>query len=407
MPHYFVVLFLCTIWILSYGFFYCTYLPINVCKIVAWLTNLVFLFFFLINYSSFGRYKYWSPLSLLILWGGFVPLFTSFIFHGQDIDMSIRTVLPWFQFCFCFVLLYYSVSESDLYKAILCFCVVYLLLYVAAVFHAPNFLFDPSGGVGFESIEQGRGWYRIKIVGDGFVHLMLYWQINKYVINRKKSNMLLAIMCFIMVLLSLSRQHMLIAFCLSFFFLLKNSSWAMRFGVLAIMLFVFLYLLPQSDIYNSLLDLTTSQLDKNDNGKDDVRILAYKFYIGYNENILQDILGNGIFHSDSKWGQSIYRIMIERGYVLADVGLVSLFFYYGYLGCAIILRFLFMIFSSNLDKAHTFVKYYVLSVILGTVFSHTFDMCLLQLSIIYYMIFINNKRHVYARLVKTTLKDYL
>ncbi len=370
--------------ILLAGFFWCVYIPYGFCKIISFASELLLLILCAKTLLD-GKINFFIPVLLLVAMS-LMTFITAFVFHGQSIILSLRVILPWMQICFCFLLLFYKVNEKEIYIFILLFITLYIVLYLSAVAVAPELLFDPSNKNEY-LLDLSRGWYRIKIVDHGLVLLMLFWQLNLYASKKKKINLCLATICFLVKMLSLSRQHMVIAVTMSVLFLLNRQRWYYKLLFIGVIMLLFYYVIPHFAIYQKLMGLTEQQM-LEDGIRNNVRYMAYQYYLTCNTNVFQDLFGNGLFHSESNYGMSIYRIMFNRGLILADVGMAGFWFYFGLIGCVSIAYFCYNLLFFNYDKEHVFIKYYIISILLGTILSHEFDSSLIGISIAYYLMYI-------------------
>ena len=117
---------------------------------------------------------------------------------------------------------------------------------------------------------------------------------------------------------------------LGLLFLFKNLSAIKRLSLIVIVFLIYLFVLPQIPIYNSLVETTKMQAESNKYESEDVRVQAYKFYMyEYQTNTLSHVLGNGVPSFTSVWGDKFKTITQARHVFAADVGWVGFYWYFG------------------------------------------------------------------------------
>lgn len=377
--------------ILLNGCFYITIIPLFILKFISFTCSsfiLLHSIFHCIKKQTLKESPSIAPIFYLII----ASFFTSLFFHYQDITLSLIRSFTWINIGFCYLLLNYKINENIIYKSIIFFCIIWILCYIYAVISYPSVAFDPSGGE-ITEINSGRGFYRFKISGSEFIYLLFYWMINKYINSKKIKYLFFSCILFLMIILMLSRQHIIVNLFIASLWLLKDLSLIKKVIFMSSISILSFFIIPQTTIYQNMAELTENQLEMNNGGKDDIRMQAYKYYLfDYNDSLGETIFGNGLYHSKSEWGKSVSKIIENKGLVLSDVGFASLFHQFGIIGIIILGFFFFKIFKQSHDKQHLFIKYYILSILGGNILSHQVDMSITSIAIIVYLCWIQNQQ---------------
>lgn len=378
--------------ILLNGLFFPVAIPERLSKAVAMITNVYLVLLYLQNRKSAkGALQY----AAIILWLVLATLVTTYAFNDQSPSYTIYAIYKWFDICLCFFLLSRQVSKDELYKGLMVFCIIWGLLYIYAAISVPEVKFHGGYEDSFEE-EQERGWFRIYIKGMQYHHIFLYWSIFRYLNTQKRLYLCMSLLAFVLILSSLSRQHILITTALSLFIFIKDLPWKKKIAIMGVSAFVMLYYIPKTSIYQNMIELTEYQMERNNGGQDDIRIEAYKYYLGYNDsNVPQILLGNGFQYGESVFGQEIRRIIYTKGYVLADVGGAYFYFHFGILGSIIFLWVLIKIFKSSGSNDNAFIKYYIVAAVAGTIFSNLLNSSMGCISIVLYLLYLDSKENNY------------
>lgn len=384
------VLFLLVCFLCFNQFFNLFIVDIHVWRILNWFytTCLTLYVFKLLLTHKIPVYlrKRWNFILYFIL-----IIITSFFYvsitTNQTFDETFRVSITWFQYLLIFFLYEKKYTTKELFVSLKIFSFIWFAAWIAG-FLSPIPLYDASGEFDAQQLmSTGRGVVRLKVSGSDLMNLWGLWCLGIYVANNKKKYLIAYLVCLLFVVLCVSRQHILYYSVVGFLFLFyKIALWKKL--ILALSLFVLVsYILPQTTIFQNLTELTSSQMEANDGGKDDIRIQAATFYLAdYPQNIYTFFMGHGAYHSHSNYGRQIYSIIERQGYVLADVGFVSIFFYYGLCGLVCIFCLLRHVYRSKIPKEFYGLKLFIYFMFLANVFSHNIDVSMVSTAICLYVI---------------------
>lgn len=306
------------------------------------------------------------------------------ILHDQPIILGYRSIMEVMPYSIFFVLLYFKYEYEDVEKLVQYISVVYLFAFYTAIAVAPLIIFDKSGG-GLAELNSSRGVARIQLAGTAFIYLQLFISINKWSLEKRKKHLIWIIICLVTIVLNVSRQHILASFALGFLLLFRNFN--VIYKILSVLLFYFLiqYFLDESEIGRNLFTLTQKQL--NETGLENVRILAFEYYmLDYKSNLYSILFGDGMLNLSSKWGEEFLSNMYLTGFVPSDVGYAKLYLYFGLVGLLAFIYLFLKAFTEKFDSKYRFIKYYLTFILFTNIGSHSFFTDGITIGIVFYII---------------------
>lgn len=368
--------------ILTSGLFKPVALPDQFCKMISMLS---YIYLFGLYILSPAKNKRLMKYVKYIIWALFLSVFSAFFFHDQSPLLTLRIERIWFGICFCFFLYKYKCSTDDIYKGLMVFGLIWMVLYFMSVFAFPTTLFHSP----YEESEEltQRGWYRIYITGAAVNPFLFYWNLQKYIVQKNRKYLFYAILFLIMVFTTLSRSLIVINTFLFVFIIIKDMNWKRKVLILSTLSVLIFVYVPQTSVYKELSNITETQAERNQE-RDDVRVAGFKYYLNYNkDNYAQMLFGNGLYHPDSNYGKEISNIIYHFGMVPSDVGLVAFYFYFGLIGCMFFLIVFMKVIVASKNKETLFVSYYLTSAILGTIIGNQLFSAMIYISISLYLIY--------------------
>lgn len=371
-------------------------IPMSICNAINILCHIYLISLFFIHKNKLRNSDLWFlPVCFVV---SVLPLFTAWTFQNQGIVDTFRASKTWLDIFLVFFLISKNYTKEDVYKGCTIFGFFWIIAYVLSIVVYPQSIFYNPYEEFEDFLSMQRGWYRIYIAGSNICYLLFYWNLQKYAINKDNKYLFYCILFYLCILSSLSRQHILINSAFFVWIIIRELSTKYKILFLSVFLFIVLYYIPQTEIYQTMNEYTVLQMEKNDGGRDDVRLHAAEFYLNYNDNIGQLIFGNGYYHPETSYGKYIGSIITNYGYVLSDIGLISFFFYFGIYGVIVFGVFFMKIFKRRMSTELQFSKYYLGSAILGTIMSNQLNNSMACISIIIYLLYLEtlNKEDNYV-----------
>ncbi|MFD1771567.1 hypothetical protein [Sphingobacterium suaedae] len=295
---------------------------------------------------------------------------------GQNILDTLVSCLPYFSFLLYFYLLQRNLKLKETEYIIWWFTAIFILCFYLALAAAPTRLFLGYGEIGKE-IDTDRGLSRIRLtlIGGGPLYLAFFLAINKLKTSRKKWKWIsLIVLFFLTIVLQLGRQAIVISSFLGILLYLKEAGFGKKLvSILVLSGLIFLLPIIASNIFQGLQERTNQELESQEDGEDNVRIAAYKFYFNdVSRNILNDLFGNGMFSlGKSRYGDFVDKNGRSQGMIPADVGYASIFLYFGAVGLLFFFIILYRVIRLKVPPTFSYAKYYIYFLFLGNIAGST------------------------------------
>lgn len=294
---------------------------------------------------------------LLISW--ILSMLMSYIFWNQSFTLSYRTSV---QSMFLVIFFYFckkKVTRKALEKLIVLFGWLYIILWIYAMMRAPEVTF----GVTDDDLNDQRGMFRINFVGRLSLIFAYFYYLNKCFIERNPKYKVFAVIFFIFIIFQLTRQLILwagVVTIISIF--LRAKKLATMLGVLFFALYIGSVNINFSDdsVIGSMINLTNTQIDNNQySGTEDIRVTEYKYFFGeWSPNLITNVFGNGMPHTDSSYGH-YYTNLQSEGLYLSDVGYPSMFVLLGLFGLILYLWLFIKCTMEKLPKELSYVNMFM------------------------------------------------
>lgn len=252
------------------------------------------------------------------------------IFRSQTLMQSVTSSLPViFAFYYLYILRRSAITTADVIRVLELLCILSIPVYIANVVTFPNNIF-------VRELEEdlSRGILRVPVIFIEVFVLLLFYNINQILLekNTKRAKWWVTI-CILMIVLSVTRQIIVVAFILAIFFYMKESSWFKKIAFCAVVCVVIFYVVPEIPMFKEMIEFSEEQADDNEE-EDNIRIQAWEFYtVDYQANPATPVIGNGTPSMGiSRWGKKFAIETDETGYMYVDVGWAGFFWLYGGIG---------------------------------------------------------------------------
>jgi hypothetical protein len=385
------VIFLLISFLIFNQFFNLYIFDIHVWRILNWFYTSCLVLYVLGVYLFYG-----FPKTLLRRWNflfyflGIVIL--SFIYVSFTTDQTLsetyRVSISWFQYLLVLYLYNRKYTIQELFVSLGIFSFIWFTAWIAG-FLSPFPLYDASGEFDAEQLmSTGRGVVRLKIAGNDLMNLWGLWCLGIYASNNKKQYLLAYLLCLLFVILCVSRQHILFYSLIGFLYLLHKSALWRKIILVGFVFVLVSYIFPKTTIYQNLVELTEYQLEENEGANRDIRIQSAEFFLtDYPQNLYSFFFGHGMYHLNSDYGRRMSDIINLRGFILSDIGFVSIYFYYGMLGLCCFFALLIHVYKSKVPKEYDGIKLFIYFTFLANIFSHNIDVSMVSTAICLYVIY--------------------
>lgn len=324
-----------------------------------------------------GNYRdYFSNPLRLVLGSIVLSSIICMMTWGQSIFDTLISSFSFFSFIIYFYLLKENIKIKEMENVMWWFVLIFLICFYAALAVAPFRLFLGYGEIGKE-LDDARGMSRIRLtlIGGGPLYLAYFLSISKFKTSTRKWKWFTIIsVLFLTIVLQLGRQAILFSAVFGLLLYLRGTSFAKKLIAL-ILVISSIYLLPilAGSVFDGLKERTEQELDSQEDGEDNVRIAAYKFYFSdVSRNILNDLFGNGFFSlGKSKYADYVDKYGRSQGLIPADVGYASIYLYYGVFGLTIFGLILIRVLRLKVNDDYYYAKYYIYFLYCGNIAGST------------------------------------
>ena len=293
-------------------------------------------------------------------------------FQNQSFLTSLIATLPYlFGYITFYILMKLNIPTIKIEKAIWTFCYISMGIYIINVISFPNIIF----GTEKEAYDMSRGVVRLGIMLIELIVLFFFYSINQWILFKKKVYILLIFLTALFIVLSVTRQYILLSFGLGFILILQKASLAKKIAVIVFCFFIYKFVLPQLPMYNAMVELTEAQAEKNEYDKEDIRIQAWQFYTyEYQTNSMTAILGNGVPSlGNSQWGnefrEAVYPDYGGNGCFTSDVGWAGFYWNYGLFTTLGLFFLLLKAAFKKKEKKEQYLSYWCIFIIITSVAS--------------------------------------
>lgn len=356
------------IYILSYiEFFSPQFLPFRIeeqiSKFIIYALYIVLLFLIVANNTN-ERNKY-EKCFILILTGISISILMACTQHSeQSFFISIIATLPYIvPFSTFFILKKSNLSIGWLEKTFIIIGLLNVIMTFQLWALMPNQLFG-----GLREEDDGRG-IRIGVSGDIFKMLLFFYSIYKFKTTKQLKYLILILLCYVTILLSLTRQVMVISTFLGIIYYLKDLKLYKKVIVTFLFVGALIYII-QIPYFQDLISVSERQME-NDSENENIRITAFKYYINDGqENLFTRILGNGCYsYGNSQYGYDAKKEQYRTLCFPSDVSIASFYWFFGIFGILGIILVFIKTFKLNINKEYEYLKYVIYYIMLASIAS--------------------------------------
>lgn len=368
-------------------------IPEVVSKFLFYLFSLIGL---LLAYRSNNQeYNYPKKSYKMIILGIVISIFSVWLNYGQPLSVSFTTTLPYiFGYSFLYILMKYSPDIDFLFKFIKILVICSAFIFLANLLSFPNTVF----GEAKQGFDMSRGFARLGIPMVEFVVFYMLFSVSQYQTSKKKKWIFWSILTGVLVVFSLTRQIILLAFAFSILMILQKANLWKKILVTCVLLGVYQFVLPQIPIYQTMTELSEMQAERNSYEKEDIRITAWRFYTDeYQKNEITRIIGNGLPSiGNSKIGNQFNNITNIQyggnGCYYVDVGWAGFYWLFGLFATLGLLIILIKALIMAIRMKKDYYVYWILFILISSVASAPiiYHSQVVSLCIILYIIFANN-----------------
>lgn len=289
------------------------------------------------------------------------------LFHNQGFIVSFSAIFgAMLTYLLLLFLIKLNIPKEEYMKIIRQFAYVGMACYVINALAFPAKII---GGTEYENVDMSRGIVRIALPIVLWIVLLFLYSLNQWISSRNQKSMHCAILCYIFIILSVTRQVILLSTLLGGFMLLKEAGWGKRILVSVVALLFFFVVLPQIPIYKTMVNLTEDQVDQSQEDLPDIRVLGYLYFCDIDQvNAYTRVFGNGTPHESSKWNQE-EALNAEKNKIYdVDVSWAAFYNHYGIIAVIALLAIFLITAKHCYNRQDRYISYWILYII-GTAFA--------------------------------------
>ena len=292
-----------------------------------------------------------------------ISVYNAYYYSGQAFSVGFVAMLQNAAYILYPFLRKSDISLKSIAKIIKLFAICYMI--ISVVNRALGFpLF------GKDMFDAERGGVRYIIPGIHWVVLFLYSKVNDFSIRKRKADGLWILACLISLLLSLTRQVILVSLMMSFFIYMRNVSFKKKVIVVVFSALIALFVLPKIGLVQALINKTIQDIEAQGE-YDNIRIVAFLYFaFDYPRSTQEVLFGCGIpSFGKSKYGLEYINTTSTLKVFREDVGWAGFYYNFGIVSVAILLLIFLMALRMKLPPNYLYLKYYIGSVILLSIAS--------------------------------------
>jgi hypothetical protein len=307
--------------LLTIHFFGISFIPqkINAQDLLAWLI----MGFCFINVFNREGLLFKNALILFFV-GILINIFSAFFNQGQSPYDTILSFGYYYFILFYFFLHKLEIEMKYLEKIIIGFAVFYSFLYICQVLLYPMQIVNSTADV-------SRGTIRLRIEGNGFLMLAYFMVLNRYLLNRKVRDILLAMTFFVVLLMGGFRTLSVLALLLSGLMFIRLVPFSVKnYAFLAFVALLFVGLFQVKGISNIVKGMVDSTSELIQEGEKYIRVIELKFFFGeFPINSSVYFLGSGLPGGESSYFRLMKLYEYNLGLFWTDLGIIGFYIMVG------------------------------------------------------------------------------
>jgi hypothetical protein len=226
--------------------------------------------------NIFGKYIF------VMLFGLFCSVLSSYYFRDQSIVDSIFELVSYTLICFYFFLIKINLTVRTCEKIIIFFSIVFCLCYIFQYIMYPvEFFQGATFGLNYEED------IRIRMYAQGFCSLGYFFGFNKLIMKKNPVYLLLALLCFTIIILMGFRTMSIMIVGLSFLLLIRLTGLNKKLLIYTGLIIVSFYSLSLTPVFSPIIDRMNERNETDNFSNDDyIRIKEWEYYTANISRIL-------------------------------------------------------------------------------------------------------------------------
>jgi hypothetical protein len=286
---------------------------------------------------------------LLLLIAAIISGICAFLFWHQNLFNSFVALTFFLSYLLFFFLGSLKLSIRDVEKII----IILGILYISA--HLYSFLSYPQLVFGQIRLDINRGFPRIILPGWGFLFLLSFYAMGKYLKTHLFFWLIMLIITIVFIILTLTRQLIAVSFLFLSLFALYKAKQLYKIGAVIVIASIF-SIISQMSFFKLLSDQTISEASNFENN---IRVKSAEFYLNnFSPNIFTKVLGNGEPY-DSAYNDYMTYLELGLGFFTSDIGYIGLYIKFGLLAIVAYLVLILRTIKIQASDDYLYCKYFL------------------------------------------------
>lgn len=344
------------------------------------------------------RVKNFPKLGFILFYSGiFTGYLVTVVIHQQGAITAFISLLPTIFAYSCFFIFYkLNIPKNRFLSLIKFLSILGIITYVINRIFYPEIIFGTRGGSG------RAGMLRMYIPFIELQILMLFYYIEKAAKNGLSKNSAFWISVYAaMVILSVTRQLIILSFVLGTLLYLYNTRGAKKIIVAIFICFLCVAVVPQLPITKVITETTEKEAEQSGGMENNIRLITWEYYTeDAQESAITKIFGNGVPSlQKTKWGKKIDRDTNSElggmGLYAADIGWIGIFFYFGYIGTIGLIICLSYSIKDSFKLKKYWISYWIILIVITSLTSAfiLYYFQIVSITMVLYLVYGKDRNH--------------
>lgn len=329
-------------------------------RVLDYLCTFILFYYTCLSFKTKSEYR---SLILLFALSLLISCISSDLTKGQSFLRTVINSSSYWGLLFYFTLVYYQPTKQECKKLLLTLSLIFCFCYILQWLIYPMVLFT---GVDVEG-KVGADKFRMRMSGSILCYLLYFWGINTYLRLKKKKYLLYGITGFLPILIMGFRSLIactIIGTLIMVFTVTKKISRTFIYTIMGVIIAATCYVCVPV-VNQKANEMILRQQTDNFNNEDYIRIVSFNYFME-NSLITDKIFGAGVPDTKSNYGKEIFDLQ-ERGFYLADLGLIGLMLTIGLLSVILLSIIIAKCIIKCKSNEIQFIRFTLLSVYIASI----------------------------------------
>lgn len=343
-----------------FGIFFLNYNFLN------YIFTLILVIYTITNNNKTDYSKYIIGYSIFVI----ISCIYSSLYNHQNFIKVIGNSYNYLGLLFFFFIMRYKLSSNEIIQLIIKVSIIFCFCYIIQWIVYPTPIFS---GV-LDEVNIHDDVFRMRMPGSICAYTLFFYGLNQYILSKNKRFLLYTLLGFLPIILmgfrSLTVGSLICAFVM-LPYITKSFKKTLKWILLGC---IFIIILLQTSIVQTKIEemLERQNTGQTFDNKDYIRYLEYDYYSNYIfTKPGEQFWGGGVpvFDGKTKYSKDIADATETYFYYWVDLGLIGLSFI---LGIPSVITFIIIIFRciiKSKDKELQFIRFTLLTVLLGSLFT--------------------------------------